>query len=74
MIVIRGQGLCVLLANLTNVSRFTDIQRSLRFFCAVLPDKVYEKIRLRQCALKITCWHITFHEFFILLTMLCALV
>ena len=74
MIVIRGQGLCVLLANLTNVSRVTDIQRSLCFFCAVLPNEVYEKIRLRQRALEIATRYVTFHEFFVLFTMLCAFV
>ena len=73
MIVICGQGLCVLLANFACVSCVTDVQSGLCFFCAVLPDKVYEKIRLRQCALEITTRYVTFHEFFVLAAVLCAL-
>jgi len=73
MIVICGQGFCVLLADFARVSRVTDIQCGLRLFCTVLPDKVYQKIRLRQCALEIATWHITFHEFFVLAAVLCAI-
>jgi len=68
-----GQGFCVLIANLTHVSRLTNLECGLRLFCTVLPDKVYEKIRLRQCALEIATWHITFHEFFVLAAVLCAI-
>ena len=74
MIMIRSQRLRILPANLTNVPCVTDIQCSLCLLCAVLPDKVYEKIRLRECSLEFTTRHVTIHEFFVLFTVLCALV
>jgi len=71
---IRSQRLRILTTHFTHMSRLTNLECGLCLLCAVLPDKVYQKIRLRECSLEVTTRHVTIHEFFVLFTVLCALV
>jgi hypothetical protein len=74
MIMIRSQRLRILTTQFTHMSSFTNIECSLYLLCTVFSDKMYEKIRLRECSLEFTTRHVTIHEFFVLFTVLCALV
>jgi hypothetical protein len=74
VIVKRGERLCVLPAEITGVSGIRHTQCGLCLFCAMFSDKVYQKIRLCERALEFTTRHVTFHEFFILFAVLCAIV
>ena len=67
----RRQGFHALTAYLAVVGIFRCHKRCLDFGCAVLPDEMYQKIRLRECTLKGTSMNATLHEFLGLFAMLC---
>jgi hypothetical protein len=71
---IRSQRLRILTTHFTHMSRLTNLECGLCLLRAVLPDKVYQKIRLRERPLEFTTRHVALHESFGFLAVLCALV
>ena len=69
-----SQRLRILTTQFTHVSSLTNIECGLCLLCAMAPDKVYEKIRLRERTLEFTTRHVALHEPFGFLAVLCTLV